>query len=125
MRCPSIRRFVANLARAISYIEAMRPKPDLVVATGDLTDNGLPDEYRLLRELLDGFEIPVRLIPGNHDEIEPLVEVLDDHSYLPRDGVPLQYVIDGTCVSSRSIRRDPVTTRGCSTETDCAGSTRR
>jgi 3',5'-cyclic-AMP phosphodiesterase len=94
----SVRRFVdtnANLERAIAYIEAMRPRPDLVVATGDLTDNGRPEEYRLLRELLDRFEIPVRVIPGNHDDIESLVDGLDNHTYLPRGGGPLQYVIDG------------------------------
>jgi 3',5'-cyclic AMP phosphodiesterase CpdA len=94
----SVRQFVdtnANLERAIAYIEAMRPRPDLVVATGDLTDNGLPEEYRLLRALLDRFEIPVRVIPGNHDDIEPLVDVLDHHTYLPRDGGPLQYAIEG------------------------------
>jgi 3',5'-cyclic AMP phosphodiesterase CpdA len=93
-----VRQFVdtnANLALAIAYIEAMKPRPDLVVVTGDLTDTGLADEYRLLRELLDRFEIPVFVIPGNHDEAAPLVEVLDNHSYLPRDGGPLQYVIDG------------------------------
>jgi Icc protein len=93
-----VRRFVdtnANLARALAYIGAMRPRPDLVLATGDLTDNGLPEEYRLLRALLDGFEIPLFVIPGNHDESEPLVEVLDNHLYLPRDGGPLQYVIEG------------------------------
>jgi 3',5'-cyclic-AMP phosphodiesterase len=94
----SVRRFVdtnANLARAVAYIGRMSPRPDLVVATGDLTDNGLPDEYRLLRDLLDRFEIPVLVIPGNHDEIGPLVEVLDNHTYLPRDGAPLQYVREG------------------------------
>jgi 3',5'-cyclic AMP phosphodiesterase CpdA len=93
-----VRGFVdtnANLTRAISYIEAMRPKPDLVVATGDLCDNGLAEEYVLLRELLEGFEIRVLLIPGNHDEREALVEVFDNHTYLPRDGGPLQYVIEG------------------------------
>src|SRR5438309_10122847 len=93
-----VRRVVdtnANLARALAYIHAMRPRPDLVVATGDLTDNGLPEEYRLLRGLIDGFEIPLLVIPGNHDEIEPLVDSLDNHTYLPRDGGPLQYVIEG------------------------------
>jgi 3',5'-cyclic-AMP phosphodiesterase len=93
-----VRQFVdtnANLARAISYIEAMQPRADLVVATGDLTDNGTAEEYRLLRELLDRFEIPVLVIPGNHDDVEPLVKVLDNHAYLPRDGGPLQYAIDG------------------------------
>jgi Icc protein len=93
-----VRRFVdtnANLARAIAYIEAMRPRPDLVVATGDLTDNGLPEEYLLLRELLDRFDIPVYVIPGNHDETGPLATTLDNHTYLPRDGGPLQYAIEG------------------------------
>jgi 3',5'-cyclic AMP phosphodiesterase CpdA len=93
-----VRRFVdtnANLARAITYLQAMRPRPDLVVATGDLTENGLPEEYRLLRGLFDGFDLPLLVIPGNHDEIEPLVESLDSHTYLPRDGGPLQYVIEG------------------------------
>ena len=92
-----VRRFVdtnANLARAIAYIEAMRPRPDAVVATGDLTENGLPEEYRLLRELLEAFTIPVYVVPGNHDETGPLATVLDDHTYLPRDGGPLQYVIE-------------------------------
>jgi Icc protein len=93
-----VRRFVdtnANLARALGYLEAMRPRPDLVVATGDLTDNGLAEEYALLRALFDGLEIPLFVIPGNHDEVEPLVEMLDNHTYLPRDGGPLQYVIEG------------------------------
>jgi Icc protein len=93
-----VRSFVdtnANLARAIAYIGAMRPRPDLVLATGDLTDTGLPEEYLLLRELFDGLERPVYVIPGNHDETEPLVTVLDNHTYLPRDGGPLQYVIEG------------------------------
>ena len=35
------------------------------------------------------------VIPGNHDERAALVEVLDNHTYLPRDGGPLQYVIEG------------------------------
>jgi 3',5'-cyclic-AMP phosphodiesterase len=94
----SVRRFVdtnANLARAIAYIGAMQPRPDLVVATGDLCDNGLAGEYRLLRELLDRFEMPVYVIPGNHDEIAPLVAALDNHTYLPRDGGSLQYAVEG------------------------------
>ena len=93
-----IRRFVdsnANLAAAIAYLDAMRPRADLVLATGDLTDNGSPEEYQLLRELLDRLDIPMLVIPGNHDEIEDLVAGLDNHGYLPSDGGPLQYVVDG------------------------------
>ncbi len=41
--------------------------PDVVIVTGDLTDTGLVEEYRLVRDLLKDFESPVVPIPGNHD----------------------------------------------------------
>ncbi len=84
----------AQLAAAIEFLNSMRRRPDVVVATGDLTDNGLVEEYRNLRELLDALEIPLYLIGGNHDEVGNLTEALDQHRYLPRDGEPQQYVID-------------------------------
>ena len=42
----------ACLARCVEQIRRADPQPDIVVATGDLVDAGLPEEYRHLRELL-------------------------------------------------------------------------
>ena len=68
-----MRRFVdanAKLERAIDYLHTRVERPDAVVATGDLTNDGRPEQFDLLRALLERLEIPIYLIPGNHDERE-------------------------------------------------------
>lgn len=54
------------LELALGEIAALRP--DLVVIAGDLTDEGYPDQYELVRAALgrlDGLEVVA--VPGNHD----------------------------------------------------------
>ena len=60
----------------------MQPRPDIVLATGDLTERGSPHEYRRLRSILGRLEIPHFLIPGNHDDRESLRRAFRDHRYL-------------------------------------------
>ena len=40
------------------------PRPDIVLATGDLVEGGKPEEYALLRRLLAPLAMPVYLMPG-------------------------------------------------------------
>src|SRR5215470_3359119 len=82
------------LARCVEQLLRMTPRPDVVVATGDLVDVGHPDEYRHLRELLTPLPMPVYLIPGNHDRRDPLVAEFPEHAYLPRHGSFLHYVLE-------------------------------
>lgn len=82
------------LGAAVDHLNRMRPQPEVVIATGDLADRGLPEEYSLLGELLARLEMPVYVLPGNHDERAPLVDAFPDHAYLPRDGSPLCWVVD-------------------------------
>ena len=58
----------AFLARAIAHLNALDPRPDVVVATGDLVSKGTNKEYAALREILSDLTIPIYVIPGNHDE---------------------------------------------------------
>lgn len=92
-----MRKFVdanAKLAAAVDYLNAMQQRPDVVIATGDLTDHGRPEQYELLAAILDELDAPLLLIPGNHDEREPFRDAFAaTHPYLPREG-PIQYVID-------------------------------
>ena len=81
------------LRRCIGHLEACEPRPDVVVATGDLVDRGKPKEYRRLRSILADLSIPLYVVPGNHDERDAFREAFGDHAYLPRAG-PLQYAID-------------------------------
>jgi len=82
------------LARAVDRILAMSPRPDVVLATGDLVDAGQAEEYRHLRALLAPLPMPVYLIAGNHDERGALAREFGDHAYLPRDGRFLHYVLE-------------------------------
>jgi 3',5'-cyclic-AMP phosphodiesterase len=82
------------LARAVAALNALVPRPDLAIVTGDLVEHGAPDEYAWLRDLLAPLAMPVFVIPGNHDAREPLREAFRADGYLPREGY-LQYTIEG------------------------------
>ena len=70
------------LARCVQEIRRLRPQPDLVIATGDLVDLGIAEEYAHLRQLLAPLPMPCYLIPGNHDERGALREAFPEHAYL-------------------------------------------
>ncbi len=85
----------AQLAEAVAHINSLAPRPDVVIASGDLTDHGREDEYEVLREIFAKLAAPVFIIPGNHDRREALLNVFADHRYLPPGGSPfVQYAID-------------------------------
>jgi 3',5'-cyclic AMP phosphodiesterase CpdA len=55
-------------ARAFQAVAAFRPRPDVVLITGDLTECGLEAEYANLTALLARYlDLPVYVVPGNHD----------------------------------------------------------
>jgi 3',5'-cyclic-AMP phosphodiesterase len=85
----------ACLARCVAQIRRADPQPDIVVATGDLVDAGLPEEYRHLRELLAPLPMPVYLLPGNHDERTAFAGEFADHGYLRGGGEFLHYTVEG------------------------------
>ena len=77
--------FVSNAKAAIAWIN--ETGPDLVVALGDLSADGVkdPDHLMAAHETLSNIKVPVRYLPGNHDvgdnpglasrrHLEPIVE---------------------------------------------------
>jgi 3',5'-cyclic AMP phosphodiesterase CpdA len=83
----------AGLARAVEALNRLRPRPDVVVITGDLTNDGTEADYARLRELLEPLEIPSLLIPGNHDMSPTMARELAHVGYLPAEP-PLMYSVD-------------------------------
>jgi Icc protein len=55
------------LERCVASLNELRPRPDLVVISGDLADTPLTEEYEHLKRLLAPLELPFVAIPGNHD----------------------------------------------------------
>jgi 3',5'-cyclic AMP phosphodiesterase CpdA len=82
------------LADAVRHLNALAPRPDLVLVTGDLVDQGDPAEYAALRGLLADLAIPYRVMPGNHDERQAFRRAFGDHDYLPADTGPLHYAVE-------------------------------
>ncbi len=57
----------ARAEAVMDHLLAMRPRPDLLVVTGDVADHGLAAEYAEARAWLDRWPGPVAVCPGNHD----------------------------------------------------------
>jgi Icc protein len=58
------------LERCVIALNEFRPRPDLVVISGDLADTPMAEEYEHLKRLLAPLELPFVGIPGNHDSRE-------------------------------------------------------
>ncbi len=84
----------ATLDACLDHLAAMQPRPDVVLATGDLAHDGKRRDYRALREAFDGLPMPVYPIPGNHDHRGKLRDAFADRGVFPPDGPFLNYVIE-------------------------------
>jgi 3',5'-cyclic AMP phosphodiesterase CpdA len=70
------------LTAAVDQLNRLDPRPDVVLATGDLVDAGGVDQYAQLAAALAPLETPIRLLPGNHDDRGRLRAAFPEHTYL-------------------------------------------
>lgn len=80
---------------AIAHLNQLNPQPDLVVATGDLVQQGTLANYQQLKALIADLRAPIYLMAGNHDQGANLRQVFADHGYLASTRDHLSYVVDG------------------------------
>jgi 3',5'-cyclic AMP phosphodiesterase CpdA len=64
------------LERCVAALNEFKPRPDLVVISGDLADTPTAEEYEYLKRLLAPLRLPFVSIPGNHDSREMMRAVL-------------------------------------------------
>ena len=64
------------LQKVIDAIVELSPLPDLMIATGDLAEDGSKATYNRLRDLLSGVNMPVYVLAGNHDDINAMHDSL-------------------------------------------------
>ena len=57
----------AMLDGAVKLLKSFKPRPDLVIGTGDLVENGRSEEYTQVRSILAGLNTPFLPVLGNHD----------------------------------------------------------
>lgn len=57
-----------SLQKVIELVLARQPQIDLLVASGDLSQDGSLESYQQFRQMSGQLSAPARWIPGNHDE---------------------------------------------------------
>lgn len=58
----------AALHNGFAALAALDPRPDVILVTGDVADDGDPVAYARAVDLLRGLKRPVVVVPGNHDD---------------------------------------------------------
>lgn len=99
----------AALAAAVRQINALDLRPDLVVLTGDVVDEGHPDEYAAARDILAALKPPLMVIPGNHDDPATVRAAFPDP---PPDAGPVRVI--GFDVTVPGFHHGEVTDAGVS-----------
>lgn len=80
----------AQFAAAVQAVVDLRPRPLAVLLTGDVADHGMRDAYEAARDVLSAIDVPIHVIPGNHDDRATLRDVLG----APGAGdEPVQYAV--------------------------------
>lgn len=78
---------------AVATLEGLDPRPDLILVSGDLTNDGASESYAHLRSLLEPVSERIVVLPGNCDVVENL------RAGLPADWFPAgegsDFVVEG------------------------------
>lgn len=59
---------VASVRAAVEAVLALPDRPDALVVSGDLSDDGSERSYKQVAELLEPLRLTIHALPGNHDD---------------------------------------------------------
>jgi Icc protein len=80
-----------TLRAVIAAVRALSDRPQAVLVTGDLTNDGKAEQYAQLAAALAELELPLFVLAGNHDSRPALRAAFD----VPGEGdAPIQYAIE-------------------------------
>lgn len=83
-----------DLKNCIQAVNAIAPQPELVVHTGDIVHDGLAEEYRTARGLLDTLIAPYIVLAGNRDNHQELMLHFLDNIAVEPGSEFVQYSIE-------------------------------
>jgi 3',5'-cyclic AMP phosphodiesterase CpdA len=81
------------LERAIDHLNALASRPDAVLITGDLTNDGDAAVWAELMAVLGRLEAPIYPLPGNHDDRELMRAAFAPLGLFPNEG-SLRFAVD-------------------------------
>jgi 3',5'-cyclic-AMP phosphodiesterase len=78
-----------TLQAVLERLQQIQPQPDLLLLTGDLSQDETPESYELLASLISPLKIPAYWIPGNHDNLPIMQPILDKPPISPEKSFQL------------------------------------
>lgn len=85
---------LGRLRAAVDAVNRLIPAPDLVVMTGDQSNDGSEDSYRALKEVLSLLRFPCHMAMGNHDYRPVFRRIMLEAS--DADSTPYYYALNRT-----------------------------
>ncbi len=79
------KNFEAAIDAIIEHLDKIYPVSAIVV-TGDISDDGHADSYKLFRTQINRLNLPYFVIPGNHDHRETMRTCFSDLPTMPSGG---------------------------------------
>ena len=74
----------ASLQQVVAQVVREQPRIDLLLASGDLSQDGSVASYQRFCELTEPLAAPMRWLAGNHDENAPMAKACGDRDFLER-----------------------------------------
>lgn len=71
-----------SLQRVLALVTNEQPNIDLILVTGDVSQDGSSESYLRFREHIEHFGKPVFWLPGNHDEMHQMRTLVADEDNL-------------------------------------------
>ncbi len=87
-------RRLEDFERTIDDINALEEQPDVIVHTGDIAHDGLPDEYAAAQAILAKASSPVFVLAGNRDNRKNLQQAFSSSGYFKANSEFIEYAIN-------------------------------
>ncbi|MFT5220209.1 MAG: Icc protein [Planctomycetota bacterium] len=78
-----------SLQNIIEQIQQLDKKPELIIASGDVAEDGAIETYQRFCGLLAEVKIPIYLLPGNHDDLSNMQTVFNSAEFLCVDATSI------------------------------------
>lgn len=86
---------LTQLQHTVEYLKNLEQKPDMIMVTGDLADNGSEKAYQIIKDGFEAIDLPIYIVPGNHDKRTLFHQMLGEHCPVKEDIYPfICYTID-------------------------------
>ena len=76
-------RTTQSFQAVIEQLQMLQPQLDLLLLTGDLSQDGTPESYERIQNLLSPLATPIYWLPGNHDCVSTMQQVLNRAPFSP------------------------------------------